>query len=78
MILQLLSLKKQDIRETIKPINETPSPNAVAVPLEVNISAIPKSEMEIPKSDKRILSLPFNIIICHKNEISFLNYPSPT
>lgn len=48
-------------------MNETPNPNAVAVPLEVNISAIPKSEIEIPKSDKRILSHPFNIIICHKS-----------
>lgn len=49
---------KQEINETIKPKNETPSPNADAEPLDDNINAIPKSDIEIPKSDKRIITSP--------------------
>jgi len=55
----LNSLPKHPTNETTNPKNEIPSPNVVAEPLDVKISAIPNRIIEIPKSDKRILHFSF-------------------
>ena len=52
----LASPIKQELSETIKPTIDSTNPNVELVDDKMN--AMPNNEMEIPKRDRRIISLP--------------------
>ena len=68
--LSLIVFPKQEINETTKPKNETPNPNVVAEPLDVSISVMPKSDIEIPKK--------INALFLHKEIGIFVIFLSHT
>lgn len=49
---------KQETSEINKPTNEMPRPKDTELPLEAEIQAIPKRDIETPNSDKRIITPP--------------------